>query len=202
MSSITGCGFLRHARGRGVCLCFGRVSVRVGWVLFFPMVIGEVCDFLGLFFVAFLLLFVLCCMFVFVFCLFLLFFCLFLLFLFFSGAFVFCLFNFVFVLVLWSLYLTLRFLLIFCFSFHLSFSFSLLSSAVALYHCLSPCFICPVSLHFYNSSIGNIRLKVSSDQHPDNTFIKCFVILNSHLEHKHRNVHLNALHSHGYSALT
>lgn len=155
MSSITGCGFLRHARGRGVCLCFGRVSVRVGWVLFFPMVIGEVCDFLGLFFVAFLLLFVLCCMFVFVFCcftvfcLFLLFLCLslsffvclFLLFvslsLFFFWCFRLCLFNFVFVLVLWSLYLTLRSLLIFCFSFHLSFSFSLLSSAVALYHCLS-----------------------------------------------------------------
>lgn len=152
MSSITGCGFLRHARGRGVCLCFGRVSVRVGWVLFFPMVIGEVCDFLGLFFVAFLLLFLSCCMFVFVFCLFFLFvffFCLSLLFclfifvvclslsLFFFWCFRLCLFNFVFAFVLWSLYLTLRFLLIFCFSFHLSFSFSLLSSAVALYHCLS-----------------------------------------------------------------
>lgn len=107
------------------------------------------------------LFFVVCLFFCVFFCLSLCFFvCLFLLFvslsLFFFWCFRLCLFNFVFVLVLWSLYLTLRFPLISCFSFHLSFSFSLLSSAVALYHCLSPCFICPVSLHFYNSSIGNI----------------------------------------------
>lgn len=68
-------------------------SKRSNWLgpFFFPVVIGQVCDFLGLFFVAFLLLFVLCCMFVFVFCCFTVF-CLFLLFLCLSLSFFVCLF--------------------------------------------------------------------------------------------------------------